>query len=106
MVGAYTIEAPCHQLLYNKKNENSRDVILYRYYKASLAASIKRGRFRTDVMAVLHVEECPETIMISTDIFLGVRARRTFPGPHTRLSELRRMEALVSVLPVALRMHS
>lgn len=93
-------------MLYNKKNENSRDVVLYRYCKASLAASIKGVRFRTDVMAVLHVEECPETVMISTDIFLVDRARRTFPGPHRRLSELRRMEALVFAPPVTLRMRS
>ena len=57
-------------------------------------------------MPVLDVEECPETIMISTDTIRGDRTKRTFPGLHRRLSELRRMEASVSGQPVALRMRS
>lgn len=61
--GSHTIETPCHQLLDYEEHDDCCDVILDGYYALSAVANLVLGMpRRTYVVAVLNIEEAPETV--------------------------------------------
>ena len=59
----HTIESPCHQLLDYEEHNDCCDIVLNRYYALSaVAILVLRVPRRTYVVAVLNIEEAPETV--------------------------------------------